>query len=154
MRIVEFWSLLKARVAILTGRRDRARTALKQAVRRNPGSFVAHFLLGKVYWRDRAVVKAKREFDLAWQIDPERFERAYSRLRAQHEQVPELFSYPGSLEEVTVPERAHSRRYIGDFADEAEQRHFRGLPPITRDEITGIDWDRFQDEIIRDQDRS
>ena len=150
VRIAEFWSLLKARLALLAGRRDRARTALKQALRRNPGSFVAHFLLGRVYWRDHAVVKAKREFDLAWQIDPERFERAYSRLRAQQEQVPELFSYPGAPNEVAVPVRPRAERYIGDFRSEAERRRFDDLPPITRDEIMRIDWDRLQDEICRD----
>jgi tetratricopeptide (TPR) repeat protein len=145
--IAEFWYLLKARLALLAGRPPRARSALKSALRRNPNSFVAHFLLGRLYWRDQAVVKAKREFDLAWQIDPERFERVYARLRAQQEGVPELFTYPGE-EGVRVSARRRVRRY-GDFVNEAERRRFRSLPPITRDEILHIDWDRFQDEMQR-----
>lgn len=149
-RIAEFWHLLKARLALLTGRRDGARAALKSALRRNPNSFVAHFLLGRLYWRDRAVVKAKREFDLAWQIDPERFERAYARLRAQQEGAPELFSYSTDPEEVHVSARRRDRRF-GDFRDEAERRRFQDLPPITRDEIHQIDWDSFQDELGQDQ---
>ena len=32
--------------------------ALKAALRRNPNSFVAHFLLGRVYSKERAAVKA------------------------------------------------------------------------------------------------
>lgn len=150
-RIAEFWYLLKARLHLLAGKRDRARAALKGALRRNPNSFVAHFLLGRVYWRDRSVVKAKREFDLAWQIDPERFEGAYARLRAQSEGAPELFSYTGGREsEVRVSSRRRQRRY-DDFRDEGERRRFETLPPITRDDITGIDWDRFEEEMYRDQ---
>ena len=145
-RIVEFWYLLKARLHLLAGKRDRARAALKGALRRNPNSFVAHFLLGRVYWRDRSAVKAKREFDLAWQIDPERFEGAYARLRAQHEGVPELFSYTG----VREPELHYTAPYFGDFRDEDERDRFDALPPITREDILGIDWDRFQEEIYRD----
>ena len=145
-RIAEFWFLLKARLHVMAGKRDRARAALKAALRRNPNSFVAHFLLGRVYWRDRSAVKAKREFDLAWQIDPERFEGAYARLRAQHEGVPELFSYTG-VQETELPSFAP---YYGDFRDEEERQRFEALPPITRDDILEIDWDRFQDEIYRD----
>lgn len=144
-RIAEFWLLVEARLAFLAGRRSRARSALKGALRRNPNSFPAHFLLGRLYWRDDAVVKAKREFDLAWQIDPERFERAYARLRTQPERVPELFSSPNE-EGVRVSARRRERHY-GDFVDEAERRRFESLPPITRDEILHIDWDRFQDEM-------
>jgi hypothetical protein len=144
-RISEFWFLLEARLALLAGRRLRARSALKGVLRCNPNSFLAHFLLGRLYWRDHAVVKAKREFDLAWQIDPERFERAYARLRTLPERVPELFPYPTD-EGVRVSARRRAKHY-GDFVDEAERRHFESLPPITRDEILHIDWDRFQEEI-------
>jgi tetratricopeptide (TPR) repeat protein len=147
-RIAEFWFLLKARIHLMMGRRDRARAALKGALRRNPNSFVAHFLLGRVYWRDRSIVKAKREFDLAWQIDPERFEGAYGRLRAQHGSVPELFSYTGMRTEV---EEVPVYRPVGDFRNEAERQRFDALPPITRDDILDIDWDRFEDEIYRDE---
>lgn len=144
-RIAEFWFLLEARLALLAGRRARARSALKAVLRRNPNSFVAHFLLGRLYWRDHAAVKAKREFDLAWQIDPERFERAYARLRTLPERVPELFSYPPD-EGVRVSARRRARNY-GDFVDEAERRRFESLPPITRDEILHIDWDQFENDI-------
>ncbi len=144
-RLAEFWFLLEARLALLAGRRSRARSALKAAVRRNPNSFLAHFLLGRVYHLDEAAVKSRREFDLAWQIDPERFERAYARLRTLPERVPELFSDPQD-EGVRVSARRRVRQH-GDFVDEAERRRFESLPPITRDEILHIDWDRFQDEI-------
>jgi hypothetical protein len=151
-RITEFWYLLKARLALLAGRRKRARASLKGAVRRNPASFVAHFLLGRLYWVDRSVVKAKREFDLAWQIDPERFERSYARLRAQYEGIPELFpeSALEETEEITISRRRRIRRF-GDFTSREEKRRFEVLPPITRDEILEIDWDRFEEEIYRDQ---
>jgi len=149
-RISEFWHLLKARLALLTGRREGARSALKAALRRNPNSFVAHFLLGRLYWRDRAVVKAKREFDLAWQIDPERFERAYGRLRGQQEGAPELFAYPGVPQEVHVTARREPKAYYGDFRDEEELRRFRNMPPITRDEIHSIDWDSFEEHLDSD----
>lgn len=156
-RLAEFWYLLKARLSLFAGRRVRARTSLKSALRRNPNSFVAHFMLGRVYWRDRAIVKAKREFDVAWQIDPERFERAYARLRSQYEGAPELFSYPGIEDngpwEVHVSVRQEPARMYGDFMDEAELRRFEELPPITRDEITSIDWDRFESELFNDADR-
>ncbi|MHC4493481.1 MAG: hypothetical protein ACYTDU_17880, partial [Planctomycetota bacterium] len=59
--------------------------------------------------------------------------------------VPELFSSPND-EGVRVSARRRGRHY-GDFVDEAERRRFESLPPITRDEILHIDWDRFQDEI-------
>ncbi|HEX5136088.1 MAG TPA: tetratricopeptide repeat protein [Planctomycetota bacterium] len=145
-RIYELWCLLKARVALVAGSTATARTALKAALRVNPNSFVAHFLLARLYWREQSVVKAKREFDLAWQIDPERFERAYARLKAVDEDVPDLFSYPMGGGEGGVPvynRRGRARAY-GDFRDEAERRRFASLPPITRDEILRIDWDQFQ----------
>lgn len=150
-RIAEFWYLLKARLALLAGWRPRARASLKGALRRNPNSFVAHFLLGRLYWRDQSVTKARREFDLAWQIDPERFERAYSRLRSQQEGVPELFTYPMGEEVHAFQRRARAHRYIGDFRSEAERQHFEEMPPITREEIRQIDWDRFEDEIFNDE---
>jgi tetratricopeptide (TPR) repeat protein len=145
-RISEFWYLLKARLAFVAGAGMKARTAAKAALRRNPNSFVAHFLLARLYWRDQSVVKAKREFDIAWQIDPERFERAYARFRAAEEEVPDLFSYPmgGADGGVPVFNRRSRVRQYGDFRDEAERRRLEALPPITRDEILHIDWDQFQ----------
>lgn len=151
-RIAEFWYLLKARLALLAGRRHRARMALKAALRRNPNSFVAHFLLGRLYWRDHSVVKAKREFDLAWQIDPERFERAYQRLSALQEGVPELFTYPATEAGVQVSVRPQRpARYFGDFSSERERRRFESLPPISRDEMDRIDWEQLESDIFRDQ---
>ena len=148
-RVAEFWYLLKARMALLAGRRDRARASLKSALRKNPGSFVAHFLLGRLYWRDRAVAKAKREFDLAWQIDPERFERSYARLRDQQEGVPELFSYASARDEEVS---RFGVRLCDDFMSDEERRRFRAMPPISREEILQIDWDRLQEEIYRGPD--
>jgi hypothetical protein len=144
-RIAEFWFLLEARLALLAGRRTRARRALKAVLRRNPNSFLAHFLLGRLYHANHSAMKSRREFDLAWQIDPERFERAYARLRTLPERVPELFP-EGDDEGVRVSARRRTRHY-GDFVDEAERRRFESLPPITRDDILHIDWDRFQEEI-------
>jgi hypothetical protein len=146
-RIYEFWCVLKARLALVAGSTGRARTALRAALRRNPNSFVAHFLLARIYWREQSAVKAKREFDLAWQVDPERFERAYARLKAVDEDVPDLFAYPmgGGEGGVPVYNRRRGRvRAFGDFRDEDERRRFASLPPITRDEILQIDWDQFQ----------
>jgi tetratricopeptide (TPR) repeat protein len=144
-RIYEFWYLLKARLALFAGALGKARAAAKAALRKNPNSFVAHFLLARLYWREQSAVKAKREFDLAWQIDPERFERAYARLKAVDEDVPDLFSYPmeGGAGGVPVYNRRSRARAYGDFRDEAERRRFASLPPITRDEILQIDWDAF-----------
>jgi len=153
-RIAEFWYLLKARLSYLTGRRDRARAALKSALRRNPGSFVAHFMLGRVYWRDHVAVKAKREFDLAWQIDPERFERAYARLQDSPDGAPELFAYSASempAEQVPVSLSLRRRHRPDDFVDEEERRRFSALPPITAEEIHKIDWDRLEEDIGRDE---
>ena len=152
-RFEEFWFLLKARLSYWAGRRERARSSLKSAIRRNPGSFIAHFTLGRLYWRDHVTVKAKREFDLAWQIDPERFERAYSRLREMPHGAPELFAYSAfsDAEAVSEPKpvpltiREESR--ADDFADENERARFDALPPITREEILEIDWEQLEAEI-------
>lgn len=154
VRIAEFWHLLKARVAYIAGRRDRARGALKSAIRRNPGSFVAHFMLGRLYWRDRVPVKSKREFDLAWQIDPERFERAYARLQESPDGAPELFTYASgtSRQEVPVSMSLRDEPTSDDFVDDEERRRFSALPPITQDEIHSIDWDRLEEDIGRDGD--
>ena len=146
-RLAESWYLLRARLAVFVGRRDGARSALKRALQRHPGSFAAHFLLARVYWRDRAVAKAKREFDLSWQIDPERFERAYARLRSREACVPELFSYASDpVEELS----RFGLQPCDDFGTPEERRRLLSLPPITREEIGQIDWDRFQEEICRD----
>ena len=148
-RLAESWYLMRARLALLGGRREGARTALKRALHRNPGCFAAHLLLARVYWRDRAVAKAKREFDLSWQIDPERFERVYARLRSREEGLPELFSYASDpVEEAS----RFGLEPTDDFASPEERRRLLSLPPITREEIVQIDWDRFQEEICRDSD--
>ncbi|MGH7163068.1 MAG: tetratricopeptide repeat protein [Planctomycetota bacterium] len=150
-RLAEFWNLLRARMSLLRGRGDRARASLKAVLQRNPSSFPARFLMGRVYLLDGAVVKAKREFDLAWQIDPERFERAYGRLRGQVDGVPELFSSGEERgAEVSVSARSREARRLGDFEDDDERDRFASLPPITRDEIQGIDWERLEEEISRD----
>jgi hypothetical protein len=145
-RIHELWCLLKARLALAAGSTGKARNALKAALRRNPNSFVAHFLLARLHWSEQSLVKAKRQFDLAWQIDPERFERAYARLKAADEGVPDLLSSTigGGEGGVPVYNRRGRARAFGDFRDEAERRRFASLPPITRDEILHIDWDQFQ----------
>lgn len=145
----EFLFLLKARLSNWAGRRERARSCLKSAIRRNPGSFIAHFMLGRLYWRDHAVVKAKREFDLAWQIDPERFERAYSRLREMPDGAPELFAYTAETiaEPVPVPLTIGQELRSDDFVDDNERARFDALPPITREEILEIDWEQLEAEI-------
>jgi len=109
-------------------------------------------MLGRLYWRDRVPVKSKREFDLAWQIDPERFERAYARLQEGPDGAPELFTFSSEVArpEVTVPMRVREERRPDDFVDDEERRRFSALPPITRDEIHGIDWDRLEEDISRD----
>ena len=153
-RVAEFWFLLKARLSFLTGRGDRARVALKSAIRRNPTSFVAHFMLGRLYWRDHIAVKAKREFDLAWQIDPERFERAYARLQETPDGAPELYAYSAQEappEQVSVSLAFRNEIRYDDFVDEDERRRFSALPPITADEIHSIDWDRLEEDIGRDE---
>lgn len=152
VRIAEFGNLLKARLALLAGRKDRARTALKAALRHNPNRFVSHFLLGRLYLLNRSTVKARREFDLAWQIDPERFERVYDRLRGRGLGFPDLYSDPARADEVSVSLRRRPERSCGDFRNEQERRRFESLPPISRDEILQIDWDRFQEQLQSDQD--
>ena len=109
-------------------------------------------MLGRLYWRDRVPVKSKREFDLAWQIDPERFERAYNRLQETPDGAPELFTFSSGARqpEVPVPMRVREERRIDDFIDDEERRRFSALPPITSDEIHGIDWDRLEEDISRD----
>ncbi|MHC4937693.1 MAG: hypothetical protein ACYTHK_01830 [Planctomycetota bacterium] len=109
-------------------------------------------MLGRLYWRDHVAVKAKREFDLAWQIDPERFERAYGRLQETPDGAPELFAY--SLpevppEQVPVSLTLRSETRCDDFVDEEERRRFSALPPITPEEIHKIDWDRLEEDIGR-----
>ena len=151
VKIAEFWHLLRARLALLTGRRDCARVALKNALRSNPSGFSARFLLGRLYLREGAIFKMKREFDLAWQVDPERFERSYARLRSQGEGAPDLFSFQGEGDDgVRVSAKVRQRSRHGDFRDGEERRRLEHLPPISREEISHIDWDRFQDEIHRD----
>ncbi|MFQ5844935.1 MAG: tetratricopeptide repeat protein [Planctomycetota bacterium] len=149
-RLSESWDLLLARLALWAGRRDRARLALKRVLRRDPGSFRARFALGRVYLLENAVFKAKREFDLAWQIAPERFEGCYARLRARFRDAPDLFSYGEPREEVPVSLRTPRARRYGDFRDEQEWRRFRRLPPISREEIASVDWGQLEDEIFPD----
>ena len=155
--MTEFWYLLKARVSFLTGRRDRARSALKSAIRRNPGSFFAHFMLGRLYWRDHVAVKAKREFDLAWQIDPERFERAYARLRESPDGAPELFAYTPQkpapaprIEPLSIPLAVGETTRSDDFLDDEERARFEAMPPISAEEIRQIDWEQLEAEISGD----
>ncbi len=150
--IAEVWNLLLARMALWAGRRERARAALKRILRRNPGSFRARFALGKLYLVENAVFKAKREFDLAWQIDARRFEHCYTRLRTIHQEAPDLFSYGEQREEVPAlraVEASNARSY-GDFQDEEEWQRFRSKPPISLEEIAEIDWERLEQEIFPD----
>jgi len=148
-RIAESWHLWTARLALLGGFRGFARAGLKAALRRNPVSFPARFLLGRIYLGEMAIAKARREFDLAWQIDPDRFELAYGRLKARFRGAPDLLAGTGTLPWDADP--AETGR-PGDFRDEDEARHFAGLPPITRQEVEEIDWDRFAEEIFKDHD--
>ena len=147
-KFAEFVHLLRARVALMAGRREIARAALKKALRRNPGSFTARFLLGRLYLKEGAIFKMKREFDLAWQIDPERFERFYSRLKTQGETAPDVFSFEpeqdqGVRVELGPKVETHHR-------GESESRRLGALPPISREEIRRIDWDQFEAEIYPD----
>lgn len=146
-RLSSRWSMVRARIALWAGRPRAARAALKDLLSKNPNSFPARFLLGMVYLAENSPMKARRELDLAWQIDPERFEKAYLRLRARYEDAPDLFE-TADAEHVPVAARAPARR-ADDFVDDAERRRFSEMPPISRDEIPRIDWDRFEDEISR-----
>ncbi|MGQ0614604.1 MAG: hypothetical protein ACT4PV_12790 [Planctomycetaceae bacterium] len=151
-KLAEALGIFGARLALLAGLRARARASLKQVLRRNPVSFTARFLLGRVYLADMSLGKAKREFDLAWQIAPERFEIWYARLRERYQGAGELFAAYGGLAGLVQERGDEVGPDLGDFRDEEEYRHFASLPPITRDEIEDMDWDRFQDEIFKDFD--
>jgi hypothetical protein len=154
-KLAEQWRLWVARLACFAGLRAFARNVAKSAVRRNPVSFRARFLLGRLYLLETAVTKARREFDLAWQIDPDRFEAAYARLKVRFHGAPELLAALAATGELPWEEpgtEAGAAR-LADFRDEEEARRFAGLPPIAREELETIDWDRFQEEIFRDQDR-
>jgi len=147
-RIREFLSLFRARLALMAGRRALARRVLKDAARRSPNSFRVHFMLGRLYWGERSGVKARREFDLAWQIDPERFERSYGRLKAHDEAAPEIHALADEPpERAPVLSTGRSLLLRGDFTSEREARRFAAMPPISREEIESIDWDRLESEF-------
>jgi len=148
IRIRELLSLFRARLAVLAGRRALARRVLKEAARQHPNSFRVHFALGRLYWHERSDVKARREFDLAWQIDPERFERSYSHLKARDESIPEIHALAGEPEKpAPVLSTGRSLLLRGDFVSEREARRFAAMPPISREEIESIDWDRLESQF-------
>lgn len=150
-RLAEWLGLWKARIALALGERDRAREALRGVLSRNPNSFPAHFQLGRLYLLDDSPVKARREFDLAWQIDPERFEGAYARLRNGMPGAPDLFGAGEPADGRPVSIRAGGRREERDYRSEDERQRFAAMPPISREEIREIDWERLEQEISRGQ---
>jgi len=169
-----------AALTLRTGRWNRSRRLLSWVIRRHPRHFAAHLQLGRLHLRMGDRVQALRLFNQARWIDPFRFEetelpheihRALERdpLFQTHDLVvgPESRAVSSAGASGSRPRARRSegssspssrgsgvpedRSPCGDFEGPEEYDRFRDLPPITREEIEAVDWERLLDRL-RDDD--
>lgn len=148
------------------GRLDLAESCFARAVLLDPRNFNGRVQLGRVYFLMEEFFKAEQQFLKAQELDPRRFQRNHlpedytcweevetsedrqDTLFGDYETEGSLYSYEEST--FTIDDEAERSEpfHYGDFSTYQEWQRFQIMPPISRSEIRGIDWDKiFSDPL-------
>lgn len=163
-----FWTA-RGRRALARGEVARGVKALEQAVSWRPEGFKPLLLLAGGYLRAQETWCAHRALARARETDPARFARLAPTLLARSGVDPEMLgrvlkaSLPRARSGAKVPTLSVATRPdvrarpvepnahpYGDCADLDEYARFRAMPPISADEIEGLDWDRLLGDLLDD----
>ncbi len=162
-RFLTFWG----RWRLFRGDADGAARALESAARRNPSAFGPLVHLARACLRQNDVLRARRALARAREASPGRFRReAETWMRREGYDVAALTDLGiGGRSDVrpaqAAPERqtavlptppAPRRRETaghpyGDCRNLDEYARFSAMPPISRAEIEGMDWDEVADDL-------
>lgn len=163
-----FWAA-RGRRALARGELGLGVKALEQAVSWQPEGFKPLLLLAGGYLRVEETWRAQRALALARETDPARFQRLAPGLLAREGVDPDTLdqvlatSMPRARSGSKVPTLSVASRPdpgprhiqpgqhpYGDCADLDEYARFRAMPPISRDEIEGMDWDQVLGDLFED----
>lgn len=163
-----FWTA-RGRRALARGQIGMGVKALEQAVSWRPEGFKPLVFLAGGYLRAEETWCAHRALARARETDPARFARLASDLlvregvdRSTLDAVLET-SMPRPRTGPKVPTLTAARRQepasravepaahpYGDCASLDEYARFSAMPPISRDEIEGLDWDALLEDLFED----
>jgi hypothetical protein len=152
------WSL-RARRCLRRGDLAGAVRALQTSLGRVPGHAPRLLLLAEAHLRARETGEARRALLLAREADPLRFAREAPRLAARCGYEVEGLLRPPAPRPEPVPSPVGSRGGgavrpaqlpYGDCRDVDEYARFRAMPPISRDEIDGMDLDHVLGDLLDD----
>ena len=163
-----FWTV-RGRRALARGEIGMGVRALEEAVCWHPEGFKPLLLLAGGYLRAEEIWRAHRALARARETDPMRFARQAANLLSRQGIDPSTLGQvlstgmprarPGSkVPTVSVAGRPNpasrpvgpGAHPYGDCADLDEYARFRAMPPITRVEIDGLDWDRVLGDLFDD----
>lgn len=149
------WSL-RARRRMRRSDLDGAVEAWQQALRRRPGRCDFFLGLAEAHLRGRRVGEARRALHLAREADLRKYEQRAALVLARCGYDLEGLMRPATPrpEPVTAPAKAGRHRTgaanlpFGDCQDLDEYARFRAMPPISRDEIDGMDLDEVLGDLL------
>jgi len=155
--VAAVWSQ-RARGRLRRGDFPGAVRALQVALGRVPGHAPRLLLLAETHLRARETGEARRALLLAREADPVAFAREAPRVAARcGYEVDGLLRPPSPRPEPVrspVGFRGGSERPAhlpyGDCRDVDEYARFRAMPPISRDEIEGMDLDHVLGDLLDD----
>lgn len=150
-----FWTL-RARRRLRRSDLDGAVLAYQEALRRRPGRCDLFLGLAEAHLRGRRLAEARRALHLAREADLRKYEQraALVLARCGYDLEGVMRPAPPRPEPVTAPARARAGRVaagqlpFGDCQDLDEYARFRAMPPITRDEIEGMDLDDMLGDLF------
>lgn len=124
--------------------------------------FLAHLLLAQTFYHLGRYARSIEELYQAKKANYRRF----LQLRFHHgdlallvekvkenrspDQILRSLRDPFVLARADAPPELEPER-LGDFAGREEYERFRSKPPITRDEMDRVDWDKTLSELLRDR---
>lgn len=145
-------------------RRPAARRVLVRLITMSPGSFSAHYLLGRIHLDEGQRRRALQEFRISYHLDPGRFfkQRLGRGLREEvvlAAQIPpehltdgalrEGDPLPGEWDDLLDRTPVQRPRLEGtDFSDIEEYERLRRLPPVTHEEVKKVDIDALIARLI------
>ena len=162
-----FWTA-RGRRALARGEIGLGVKALEQAVSWRPEGFKPLLLLAGGYLRAEETWCAHRALARARETDPARCARVVPDYlvrtgvdpatlgRVLAASMPPIRPGP-KVPALSVAQRPQGMRAVGpaqhpygDCASLDEYARFRAMPPIRRDEIEGLDWDRVLEDLLGD----
>ncbi|MEQ8766572.1 MAG: hypothetical protein RL885_21845 [Planctomycetota bacterium] len=156
------YNLMMGGLNLRRGRYHQAKSRFFRVLEVDRTHFLAHLLLAQTFFH---LGRHARSIEELYQAKKSNYRR-FLTLRFRHgdlallvekvkenrsaEQILRSLRDPVLTPDIDDPIDFEGER-IGDFQDREELERFRAMPPITRDEMDSVDWEKTLSELLRDR---